>query len=130
MKKYYLVTVILALLMVILTACGSSGSPTNEDAPLIDIKIETNPDPAVVGDVEIILTVTDLEGKPIEDAKVDVSADHIDMSGMTMDGPATEQGDGKYAIKADFSMSGNWEITVYVRKGELDESLKIPVIIK
>ena len=84
----------------------------------------------MVGDVELILTITDLDGKPIEDARVDVSVDHIDMSGMTMDGPASERGDGKFAIKADFSMSGNWEITVYVRKGDLDESLKLPLIIK
>ena len=130
MKKYPRLIVFLALLAIVLTACGSLESSANQDTAKIDVKIETKPDPAVVGDVELILTITDLDGKPIEDARVDVSVDHIDMSGMTMDGPASEQGDGKFAIKADFSMSGNWEITVYVRKGDLDESLKLPLIIK
>jgi hypothetical protein len=130
MKKYPRIIVFLALLTIVLTACGRVESSANQDTAKIDVKIETKPDPAVVGDVELILTITDLDGKPIEDARVDVSVDHIDMSGMTMDGPASEQGDGKFAIKADFSMSGNWEITVYVRKGDLDESLKLPLIIK
>ena len=130
MKKYPRIIVFLALLTIVLTACGRVESSANRDTAKIDVKIETKPDPAVVGDVELILTITDLDGKPIEDARVDVSVDHIDMSGMTMDGPASERGDGKFAIKADFSMSGNWEITVYVRKGDLDESLKLPLIIK
>lgn len=130
MKKHYLVPLVLALLMVILAACGASDTPAGEDQPQVEIKIETDPNPAVVGVVELTLLVTDLNGKPIEDATVDVSAEHIDMSGMSMDGPATKQGDGKYAIKADFSMSGNWEITVYVRNSDLDEKLIIPLIIK
>jgi hypothetical protein len=41
-----------------------------------------------------------------------------------------EQEGGKYAITADFSMSGTWKITVYVRKEGLDVKkdfdLKIP----
>lgn len=42
------------------------------------------------------------------------------MSGMTMSGLATEQSSGIYAIDANFSMSGNWMLTVYVRKKGLD----------
>jgi hypothetical protein len=44
--------------------------------------------------------------------------------------PATDQGGGKYAIKANFSMSGNWKITVYVRKDGLDVKQDIPIQIK
>ena len=64
--------------------------------------------------------ITDGDGNPIEGATVDVSADHTDMTGMTMGGAATDQGGGKYAINANFSMSGNWKLTVYVRKDGLD----------
>jgi hypothetical protein len=51
---------------------------------------------------------------------VDVSTDHTGMTGMTMGGAATDQGGGTYAIKANFSMSGNWKLTVHVRKDGLD----------
>ena len=92
--------------------------------------LETTPAPPVTGKNEIILKLQDQDGQPLTGATVDVSADHTDMTGMTMSGPATEQEDGKYAITADFSMSGTWKITVYVRKEGLDVKkdfdLKIP----
>lgn len=80
-----------------------------------------------VGKAELILEINDLKDQPLTGAKVDVSADHTDMSGMTMGGAATEQADGKYAIKTDFSMSGKWKITVYVRKEGLDFKKDIEV---
>ena len=83
----------------------------------------------MMGDMELILTITDANANPIEGAKVDVSVDHIDMTGMGMSGLATDQGGGKYAINANFSMSGNWKLTVYVRKDGLDykEDIEFPV---
>jgi len=107
-----------------LAACGSSAQPA---APVevgssnqVNIKAESSPNPAVEGDVELILTITDGNGAPIEGATVDISADHTDMTGMGMSGLATEQGGGRYSINANFSMSGNWKLTVYVRKDGLD----------
>lgn len=119
-----------AALSVLLAACGSAAAPANiASSNPVNIKVETNPSPAMMGDIEVILIITDANGKPIEGATVDVSADHTDMSGMTMGGTAAEQASGKYAIHANFSMSGAWKLTVYVRKGELDykEDIELPV---
>jgi hypothetical protein len=109
-------------LSVLLAACGGTLTPTAEAATAgqVNITVESNPNPAVIGDTELILTITDADGNPIEGANVDVSADHTDMTGMTMGGAATDQGSGKYAINANFSMSGNWKLTVTVRKDGLD----------
>jgi hypothetical protein len=51
------------------------------------------------------------------------------MAGMGMSGQATEQGGGKYSIKANFSDAGDWVLTIDVRKGELDykEEIEFPV---
>ena len=92
--------------------------------------METNPNPAAVGDVELAFMINDQSGAPIEGAKIDVSAEHASMSGMGMNGLATEQGGGKYAIKANFSDSGNWKITVFVRKDGLDVKQELPLEIK
>jgi FtsP/CotA-like multicopper oxidase with cupredoxin domain len=64
-----------------------------------------------------------------EGATVNVSADHTDITGMGLSGAATDQCAGKYSIKANFSMSGNWKIKVYVRKDGLDysEEIDLPV---
>jgi len=112
----------LVLLSILLAACGG-GAGTPADTTLskpVNISVSTNPSPAMMGDIELAFTITDADGNPIEGATVDVSADHTDMTGMTMSGAATDQGGGKYAINANFSMSGNWKLTVYVRKDGLD----------
>jgi uncharacterized GH25 family protein len=109
---------------VLLAACGGSAQPAapveSGSSNLVNIQVETNPTPAMMGDMELILTITDGDGKPIEGATVDVSADHSEMTSMGISGLATEQGGGRYSINANFNMSGNWKITVDVRKDGLD----------
>jgi hypothetical protein len=106
---------------VLLAACGTAATPTSSaSSQPVTIAVSTNPSPAMMGDIEIVLTITDANGNPIEGATVDVAADHTDMTGMTMSGLATEQSGGKYAINANFQHSGNWKLTVYVRKDSLD----------
>ena len=121
---------LLVALSVLLAACGSVATPADTTSSRqVNIKVETNPTPAVKGDIELLFTITDANGNPIEGAKVDVSADHTDMTGMGMSGLATEQGGGKYSIKANFSDSGTWKLSIYVRKDELDykEDIEFPV---
>jgi hypothetical protein len=73
-----------------------------------------------MGDIELIFSITGAKGNPIEGAIVDVSADLTDMMAIGMNGAATDQGGGKYFIKADFSVMGSWKLTVYVCKDGLD----------
>ncbi len=127
MRKMFFMS-LLVLLSVLLAACGSPATPATS-AKQVNIKVETSPSPAAKGDVEIVLTITDANGNPIEGAKISVSADHPAMAGMGMSGSATDQGGGKYSIKANFSDSGDWKLTVYLRYGELDyqEKFEFPV---
>lgn len=120
MRKMIFVS-LFVVLTVLLSACGSS-APMQEttSAKDVNIVVTSNPSPAMMGDAELILTITDKDGNPIEGATVDVGADHTDMSGMGMSGLATEQGGGKYSIKASFEESGNWMLTVKVTKDSLD----------
>lgn len=118
MRKIVFVSLLVAL-SVILAACGSSAAPASVGSGKpVNIKLESNPSPAVMGDIELILTVTDANGDPIPGASVDVAADHTDMSGMEMSASAAGQGDGKYSAKLNFSMSGAWKLTVNVRNSE------------
>mgnify|MGYP001325415708 CR=1 FL=1 len=142
MRKMFFISM-LVLLAGVLAACGGSAQPaapveSGSSSP-VNIQIETNPSPAMtlapgasagVGDMELILIITDGDGKPIEGATVDVSADHTDMTGMGMSGLATDQGGGRYSINANFSMSGNWRLTVYVRKDGLDYKEDIDIKIQ
>ena len=129
MQKTLIITAVLALFAFALAACGSPAAPATQASPQANVRLETSPDPAKVGDVQLILSITDQNGNAITGAKVDVSAEHPSMSGMGMNGAAIEQA-GKYAIKANFSDSGNWKITVYVRKGGLDVKQELPLKVK
>jgi hypothetical protein len=107
---------LLVVMSVLLAACGGSATPAPAgSAKAVNIKLESDPSPTVVGDAELVFTITDASGNPIEGARVDVSAGHTDMSGMSMSGAATDQGSGRYSINANFNMTGNWKLTVYVR---------------
>jgi len=115
MRRLFFVS-LLVVLSVLLAACGGGTTPAVETSSKpVNITVESNPSPAGVGDAELIFTITDATGSPIEGARVDVSADHTDMTGMGMSGAATDQGAGRYSINANFSMTGNWKLTVYVR---------------
>jgi len=129
MKKIYLPILFLTLALA-LAACGGSAASAAQTAPQATVKIETNPNTAVVGDIQMVFTITDQSGAPIDGAKIDVSAEHPSMSGMGMKGVATEQGGGKYAIKANFSDKGSWKITVSVRKDGLDVKQELPLEVK
>ena len=111
---------IIFILAGLLTACSSASTPKNTIADTVKITLKTNPITPIVGKTELILEIQDENGQNFSGAKVEVSADHTDMSGMTMNGLATEQEIGKYVITADFSMSGSWKITVSVQKDSLD----------
>ncbi|MHB8192283.1 MAG: FixH family protein [Bellilinea sp.] len=131
MRKLMLDIGFLFAIALLLTACSSGATPENSaSAKPVNIQVETDPNPAMMGDATLTLVITDENGNPIEGARVDVSMDHTDMTGMVMSGLATDQGDGKYAINANFSMSGNWKMTVYVRKDSLDYKEDIELTIQ
>jgi len=129
MRKFIFISLLVAL-SVLLAACGGAATPAETtSSKQVNIKVETSPTPATKGDIELIFTITDASGALIEGAKVDVSAEHPAMAGMGMSGLATEQGGGKYSIKANFSDAGDWVLTIDVRKGELDykEDIELPI---
>jgi hypothetical protein len=122
---------IFTVFAMLLTACGATSTPEAiSDANGLEIRTETLPNPARVGDVEIILTIEDAGGNPVTGAIVSVYADHTDMTGMDMNGLATEQDNGSYAILANFSMSGNWLLKVDVKTDGILEIQEIALEIQ
>jgi uncharacterized GH25 family protein len=108
-------------LIATLAACTpSNDKPATQTADPVTITLTTQPDSPAVGDVLLSFLVVDQNGQPIDDATVNVTADHTDMSGMVMSGEATHQNNGVYAINTNFSMSGTWKITVQIQNSTLD----------
>lgn len=119
-KRLVLIQLSVVAVAVLIAACGSTtlstATPSNE--PIIELV--TNPNPPTQGPVEIIVNVKDASGQPIANADVFVSGNHTEMTGMSMNGKATSLGNGRYAIKANFGMAGNWKLQVQVKKPPLN----------
>ena len=116
---------------ILLAACGASRTTKTIPADSVfTITMITNPTSPTRGDITLQFTVVDDKGQSVIGADFNVIADHTDMSGMTMQGKATEQGEGVYAITANFSMSGNWKLSLQVKKDALDYKQDISLKIK
>ncbi|GIV67062.1 MAG: hypothetical protein KatS3mg047_1455 [Bellilinea sp.] len=130
MRKWFLLVVFFAGFVFLLAACSGNSAESQTTSKPVNIRVESNPDPAEVGDVTFTLFLTDEKSKPLEGAQVEVVLDHTDMMGMTMSGSASEQSGGKYAIQANLSMSGNWKMTVSVKKDGLEYKEDITLTIR
>lgn len=99
-----------------LVACSSNLQPTSAgDGAPVNITLRTEPEAPTMGQVDLIVTLTDETGNPIDNAEVSLITSHKEMMGMDMGGQATAQGGGRYVITADFTMSGPWLVTIEVR---------------
>ncbi|MEW6180980.1 MAG: FixH family protein [Chloroflexota bacterium] len=130
MRKWFLSVVFFAGFIFLLTACSGSSAESQPPSKPVNVRVENNPNPAEVGDITFTVYLTDEKGSPLEGAQVEVALDHTDMMGMTMSGSASEQGGGKYAIQANLSMSGNWKMTVSVKKDGLEYKEDITLTIR
>ncbi|MCL5997989.1 MAG: FixH family protein [Chloroflexi bacterium] len=126
MKRIGVVMSVLIFAGWLLVACGvPTATPTA--APIANelaIELTTDPDPPKAGDLEIIVTVKDSTGKPVEGAEVRVSANMTAMDMGRMTGKATDQGGGRYALKAQLAHGGEWKFTVQVDKPGLPQGIK------
>lgn len=131
MRKIFTLS-LLVVAAAALAACGASApmEEAHSDSGDIKIVVESDPAPTTTGDVELLLTITDKDGAPIEGAEVKVQAEHPAMSGMGMSGLATDLGGGKYSIKANFEDSGDWMLTISVHKDGVDHEEEIELKIQ
>ncbi len=94
----------------VISACG----PRGEQSGALDVTIvSVSPDPATVGDAEIILQVLDTDGNLLEGATIEVEGNmtHAGMQPVIVETEAL--GEGKYATKDfKFTMGGDWVIIV------------------
>ena len=106
----------------LLTACGQPPTPTpNVNVPKIEFT--TNPPVLKVGDAELIVTVKDKDGKPVDDAEVNISYSMTTMNMGNTSGKATDEGGGRYTIKTSFGHTGNVKFTIQVDKPGLPQGI-------
>lgn len=123
MLKSVLFLVVILAGALVSGACASPPAPTVAPTaggePVVAIGTDPNP-PTSSGQTELQIAIKDSAGNPFIGAEVIVLADMLGHSMGTMQGQASEQGNGRYATFVPFSMAGDWNVTVEVRRaGEL-----------
>ncbi|MDT8304787.1 MAG: FixH family protein [Anaerolineae bacterium] len=101
---------LLILLIAAVSACArASDAPASDD---VNITLQLLPEPAVVGEATVIVTLADAVGNPIEDATVHVKGD-MNHAGMVPVLAEADQGlGGMYEMPFEWTMGGSWIVTV------------------
>ncbi|MGH9465551.1 MAG: FixH family protein, partial [Thermoanaerobaculia bacterium] len=111
--RLVIVGALLAGLAVLTAACGRRQAPVATRAGDLRLEAALRPDPPRQEDNRLELTVLDREGRPVDDAQVEVTASMPSMAwvpGMRGRAEVTPEGQGRYRAEFDVVMGGTWAL--------------------
>ena len=103
----------LLLFAALAAACQPGAEPTVVRAEGVEIRATVDPETARVGDNMLQIELRDAEGRPVEDAALDVTVQMHAMGAMPAMGGAAhvaELGDGRYQAHFALEMGGTWQV--------------------
>ncbi|NWF67974.1 MAG: FixH family protein [Chloroflexi bacterium] len=108
-----LLRTLILLFVLVMAACRQpEATPTPSVNLTLDIAYE--PAPPVVGAVTLVVTVLDAAGTAVDGATVAVRGDMAHAGMTSMDGQTDESENGVYRIPFEWTMGGDWILTVTV----------------
>ncbi|MDD9954824.1 MAG: FixH family protein [Anaerolineaceae bacterium] len=103
-------TIFLILCLALVAACRQESTPAAEADLTISLRVL--PTDARVGEAELLVDVTDADGRAVSPERVDVRGD-MDHAGMQPVLRDDVQGsNGKYRVAFEWTMAGDWTVTV------------------
>ena len=100
-----------------LPACARE-SQGQETSPHITIVLTVDPSPVTIGEATLYFELKDAQAQPIEGASLRARGDMSHAGMMPVFGDSEEIGDGNYSIPFEWTMGGDWILTV---TGELPD---------
>ena len=97
--------------MLILAACRQTNEPTAEG---LTIETVVSPEPLMMGDATMIVTVTDSDGNPVDGATINLNANMSHAGMVPVIAETNESEDGVYEIPFEWTMGGDWIVTIEV----------------
>jgi hypothetical protein len=112
-QRFYLLFAALALVLLV-AGCGRVQRSAPAGNPGFAIQVAAQPDPPVVGAAQLLVTVKDRDGNPVQGARVRVEGNmaHPGMTPVFADGSGGEA--GRYAVPMNWTMGGDWVLDVTV----------------
>ena len=106
----YIVMITVGVL--VLAGCRGAGETYSPEAAGVDMELSVAPNPPMVGNATLVITLTDVEGQTIDDATVRVRGD-MDHAGMQPVLAEAATGDaGDYVVPFEWTMGGDWFVVV------------------
>jgi Cu(I)/Ag(I) efflux system membrane fusion protein len=108
----------LLLFAALAPACQPGAEPTVVRAEGVEIRATVDPETARVGDNMLQIELRDAEGRPVEDAALDVTVQMHAMGAMPAMGGAAhvaELGDGRYQAHFALEMGGTWQVELVAK---------------
>lgn len=109
-KRAGLMGALLALTLLALNACGGRATPTTD----LRIELRTGEGSIHTGAATLTIHVTDAAGQPVEDAAVTVEGNMTHAGMAPVQAAATGGQGGQYAAPFNWTMAGDWVVTVKV----------------
>jgi hypothetical protein len=127
MKK--LVVALVSLMFIFTGIAFAKNYEVKKKAGDFDVVVTIDKNPPVVGENNLAIEVKDSAGKSVTDAKLKVEYGMSAMPGMPAMNYKTDaalEGD-KYNAVMELSMSGSWNVTVKITRGEKTSKVKFSV---
>jgi periplasmic copper chaperone A len=109
-KRFFLL--LATLLLLVLAACGGRASQQAGGSAEYDLNL--NPMSTAVGETVLMFTLNDKEGQPVNNATLDIKGDMNHAGMQPVLGKATQGVNGVYAVPFEWTMGGDWVVTVDV----------------
>jgi hypothetical protein len=121
-QRYPKLFAIFALPLLLLVACGAAPAPLREEQLVegVIVGLEASASPPLNASQELIVTLADEGGRPIDDADVYLDLSMPAMPMGTNRPEAEPQGQGRYRARTAYTMAGEWEIAVVVEVGGIE----------
>ncbi len=106
------IMLLLLLVVVMVGACNPADDGARQTIDNVQISLVVEPDPAAVGETTLVITLTDVDGRPIDGATVRVHG-NMDHEGMIpVEGESADSEAGVYRVPFAWTMGGGWILDV------------------
>jgi hypothetical protein len=125
------IIILIGLYVVLVTGCGRIQADPSPESADISVEFSTEPTNPAVGPAQLLIIVTDGDGRPIDNATLDIEG-NMTHAGMTpVFTQATGGENGQYVVPFEWTMGGDWIMTVEVALEDgRTASRQFPVVVE
>jgi hypothetical protein len=128
--KNLTIFILIILIGGLLPACGRIQQGQVEAGGL-NLEMAVEPEQPAVGPARLIFTLTDEAGQPVDDATLNIEGNMTHAGMVPVLAQATDGEAGRYVVPFEWTMGGDWIVTVEVSLADGREfSRQIPVSVQ